>query len=90
MIDEVRKILKEVWVWSHSCLGFLLQYMWSFIKFNDLGGLTLKLSDFLPKRFDPLIDRLMTKPQHAPYGPKAQPFQVQGQCQAALVRSRRN
>jgi hypothetical protein len=56
-----------------------------FIEFDDLGGLSLDLSDFLPKRFDPLIDRHMTKPQNSTNGSKAQAFQVQGQRQAALV-----
>jgi len=54
-----------------------------FIEFDDLGGLSLDLSDFLPKRFDPLIDRHMTKPQNSTNGSKAQAFQVQGQRQAA-------
>jgi hypothetical protein len=59
-----------------------------FIEFDDLGGGALDLSDFLPERFDPLIDCHMTKPQDPTNGPKAQAFQVQGHRQAALVRGR--
>jgi hypothetical protein len=60
-----------------------------FIEFDDLSDGALDLSNFLSKRFDPLIDRHMTKPQHTPNGPKAQAFQVQGQRQAALGRGGR-
>jgi hypothetical protein len=59
-----------------------------FIEFDDLGGGAPDPSDFLPESFDPLIDRHMTKPQNPTNGPKAQAFQVQGHCQAALGRGR--
>jgi hypothetical protein len=60
-----------------------------FIEFDDLGSRTLDLLHMFPKRFHPLIDRHMTKPQDPTNGPKPQAFQVQGQRQSALVRRRR-
>jgi hypothetical protein len=60
-----------------------------FIQFDDVGGVSLELNDFLPQSFYPLIDRHMTEPQHSTNGPKSQAFQIQGQRQAALIRSRR-
>ena len=53
---------------------FLPQVAMQFIKFDDLGSVSLVITDFLPQSFYLLIDGHMTKPQDSTNETKSQAF----------------